>query len=385
MSALSDTASGVLSGLAAIGVTVALAMSNQPTPVAAASQLYELAIDEVAGGLSHPWGIAFLPDGGFLVTERGGRLNLFDDAGRRIAVAGVPAVAAQGQGGLLDVALDPAFTGNRRVYLSYAEAGAGGAGTAVARGALRVGDGGARLDDVEVIFRQEPKVASGQHFGSRLVFARDGTLFVTLGERGQGEPAQDPTNHIGTIVRINPDGSIPADNPFAGGGGGRPEIYSIGHRNVQGADLDVNGRLITVEHGARGGDEINFPEPGKNYGWPTISYGRHYTGGRIGVGTAAPGLEQPVHYWDPSIAPSGLAVYDGDLFSEWRGDILVGALRAQLLTRLEMSGGRVTREERMLEGELGRIRDVEVGPDGAVYLLTDKDSGGVYRLTPAAD
>ena len=335
---------------------------------------------EVARGLERPWGLAFLPDGRMLVTERPGRLRIITRDGRvEPPLAGVPEVLAQGQGGLLDVAISPTFAQDRLVYLSYAEPGGGGAGTAVARG--RLGDRG--LEGVQVIWRQEPKVSGANHWGSRLVFRPDGTLFVTLGDRyGQRERAQDLSTTLGKIVRINPDGSVPKDNPFVGRAGARPEIWSYGHRNVQSAALDASGRLWTVEHGARGGDELNAPEAGKNYGWPVITYGVDYSGAKIGVGTAQPGMEQPVYYWDPVIAPSGAVFYTGDAFPEWRGNLLVGSLQPGRLVRLQIADGRVAREERYL-GELGeRIRDVRQGPDGLIYLLLDNSRGRILRLEP---
>ncbi|MFB3816296.1 MAG: PQQ-dependent sugar dehydrogenase [Candidatus Methylomirabilales bacterium] len=335
----------------------------------------------VASGLDHPWGLAFLPDGRMLVTERPGRVRLVQrDGSLSPPLAGVPDVVARGQGGLLDVALDPGHAENRLVYLSYAESGDRGAGTAVARGRL----GQAGLEDVRVIFRQEPKVSGNNHFGSRLVFGRDGTLFVTLGERFLFDPAQDPSNHLGKIVRIQPDGGVPRDNPFAGRQGVKPEIWSLGHRNVQGAALHPEtGALWIAEHGARGGDEINIVEAGRNYGWPVIGYGRHYSGQKIGEGTAKPGMEQPIHYWDPSIAPSGMAFYTADRFPEWRGSLFVGALAGKLLARLTLAGGRVAREERLLTRLGERLRDVRQGPDGLLYLLTDARDGRLLRLEPA--
>jgi glucose/arabinose dehydrogenase len=345
------------------------------------SQAGPLSVSTVAEGLEHPWGLAFLPDGRMLVTERPGRLRLVDAQGVVSApLAGVPDVYASGQGGLLDVALDPDFAANQLVYLSYAEPGEGGGGTAVARGRLA----GAGLQDLQVIFRQAPKLASGQHFGSRLVFLQDGTLIVTLGDRNRREHIADPASHVGKLVRIKADGGIPADNPFLGQSGFAPEIYSLGHRNVQGAALNpATGEVWTAEHGARGGDEVNIPRPGKNYGWPVISYGREYSGGKIGEGKEKPGLEQPVHYWDPSIAPSGMAFYSGDKFPQWRGSLFVGALKFQMLVRLTLDGSRVVAEERLLEGIGERIRDVVQGPDGYLYLLTDEDDGRILRVAPA--
>ncbi|HXH85056.1 MAG TPA: PQQ-dependent sugar dehydrogenase [Candidatus Tectomicrobia bacterium] len=336
---------------------------------------------DVARGLVHPWGLAFLPDGRLLVTERPGRLRIVAPGGKLSPpLNGVPEVLARGQGGLLDVALSPRFADDRLVYLSYAEPGEGGAGTAVARG--RLADGG--LEGVQVIWRQQPKVRGNNHWGSRLVFRPDGTLFVTLGDRfSYSEMAQDLSNTVGKLVRIAPDGSAPRDNPFVGREGARPEIWSYGHRNVQAAALDARGQLWTVEHGARGGDELNRSQPGRNYGWPVISYGVHYSGARIGVGTARPGMEQPVYYWDPVIAPSGAVFYSGDAFPDWRGDLLVGSLRPGGLVRLRIADGRVVQEERYVVIDPGeRIRDVRQGPDGLIYLLTDDANGRIVRLEP---
>jgi glucose/arabinose dehydrogenase len=340
--------------------------------------------ETVARGLEHPWGLAFLPDGRMLVTERPGRLRLVSKDGRVSApLVGLPPVQARGQGGLLDVALDPRFTENRLVYLSYADPGDGGtAGTAVARG--RLGEGG--LDDVRAIYRQRPKVSGSNHFGSRLVFARDGALFVTQGDRyAYRDAAQDLASGLGKIVRIHPDGTVPADNPFVGRAGAQPEIWSYGHRNVQSAAIHPEtGQLWIVEHGPRGGDELNIPEAGKNYGWPVITYGAEYWGPKIGEGTAKPGMEQPLYYWDPVIAPSGLLFYTGDAIPDWKGSLLIGSLRPGLLVRLRLEGGRVAREERYL-GDLGeRIRDVRQGSDGHPYLLTDSGDGRILRVVPAA-
>jgi glucose/arabinose dehydrogenase len=339
-------------------------------------------VETVARGLEHPWALEFLPDGRMLVSERPGRIRIVSPGGGiSEPLAGVPEVQAGGQGGLLDLALDPGFARNRLVYLSYAEPGEGGAGTAVARG--RLGDG--RLEEVRVIYRQQPKVEGGNHFGSRLVFTRDGKLFVTQGERaGYREQAQDLSNHLGKIVRIEADGSVPGGNPFAGRAGVRPEIWSYGHRNIQAAAIHPEtGQLWTVEHGARGGDELNHPEAGKNYGWPVITYGVDYSGLRIGEGTAREGLEQPVYFWDPVIAPSGMVFYTGDAFPGWKGSVLVGSLQGGLV-RLELEGGKVVREERYREDGLGeRIRDVRQGPDGLVYVVTDEGNGRVLRVRPA--
>ncbi|MFZ2508376.1 MAG: PQQ-dependent sugar dehydrogenase [Steroidobacteraceae bacterium] len=342
----------------------------------------DVRLTTVASGLEHPWGVAFLPDGRMLVTERPGRLRIVTMKGEISApVTGVPAVHAKGQGGLLDVVLDPDFSENARIYLAYAEPGAAGTnGTAVARARLD----GARLADLEVIFRQAPKIRSDHHFGCRLVFARDGNLFVALGERNsERQSAQDLGTHLGKIVRITKDGMAPADNPFIGRDGALPEIWSLGHRNIQGATLDpATGRLWAVEHGPRGGDEINLPEAGRNYGWPVITYGIEYAGPAIGEGTAKPGMEQPHYYWVPSIATSGMTFYTGDAYPEWKGSLFVGALAAELVARLEIGAdGQVKSEERIPVGE--RVRDVRQGPDGALYLLTDEDSGRVLRLAPA--
>jgi glucose/arabinose dehydrogenase len=296
----------------------------------------------------------------------------------------VPKVYASGQGGLLDVQVGPDFASSGAVYLSYADPRDGGRnGTSVARGRLVMDGDGGRLEDVKVIFRQEPSYSSGNHFGSRIVFARDGSMFVTLGDRYSArDEAQNPANHLGKLVRIMPDGTPYAGNPKKPGW--RPEIWSIGHRNVQGAALNPEtGKLWTAEHGARGGDEINIPEAGKNYGWPVITYGRDYSYMKIGEGTAKPGLEQPVYYWDPSIAPSGAAFYTGILFPEWKGNLFVGALAGTALHRLVLDGDKVVGEEKLLTDLGERIRDVRNGPDGAIWLLTDHPEGRVLRVVPA--
>jgi len=343
-----------------------------------------LKVEQVVDGLEHPWGMAFLPDGRVLVTERPGRLRIVDH-GRLLPrpVGGLPEIARAGQGGLLDVALHPEFASNRLVYLSYAARGPGGVGTEVARGSWN----GQDLEDTEVIFRMTPKSGGGRHFGSRLVFDRSGLLYVTLGDRGDRPLAQELDNHVGTVVRLHDDGSVPADNPFVGRSGAAPEIYSYGNRNVQGAALHPGtGELWTHEHGPQGGDELNVIRAGVNYGWPVITYGVNYgIGSSNGAGTEKLGMAQPLHYWVPSIAPSGMAFYTADRIPQWRGDLLIGSLKFATLVRLELDGERVVHEERMLEGRLGRIRDVRQGPDGAVYLLTDADNGGLYRLTPVLE
>ncbi len=341
-----------------------------------------LTVETVARGLSNPWGLALLPDGRFLVTERPGSVRIVERDGRVSApLSGAPAVAARGQGGMLDVTLDPKFSENRLIYLSFSEPGEDGtAGTSAAR--ARLGDGA--LEDVRVIYRQEPKLRGGGHFGSRIVFGNDGTIFITQGDRqAYSTRAQDLTQGMGKIVRVNTDGSVPRDNPFGGRSDARPEIWSYGHRNLQGAALHPEtGQLWTVEHGAAGGDELNHPEAGKNYGWPVITYGRDYGGGRIGEGAVKEGMEQPVYYWDPVIAPSGMAFYTGDAFPGWKGSILIGSMQPGGLVRLTIdSAGRVS-EERYL-GELReRIRDVQVGSDGFIYLITDSGDGRILRVRP---
>jgi glucose/arabinose dehydrogenase len=335
----------------------------------------------VAQGLRHPWGLAFLPDGRMLVTERTGQVRIVARDGSLSApLAGVPRVEVGGQGGLLDVVLAPDFATSRIIYLSYSEPGRlGVVGTTVAR--ARLGDNG--LEGATPIFQQTPKVRSGIHFGSRLVFAGDGNLFITTGERGRRDDAQDLDRHLGKVIRVRPDGSVPPDNPFVRRGGARPEIWSYGHRNLQGAAIHPEtGQLWTIEHGAQGGDEVNVPRAGRNYGWPVITYGRDYSGATIGEGTTRAGMEQPVHYWDPSIAPSGMTFYTGDRFPEWRGNLFVGSLKFQMLVRLVLDGERVVREERLLRGLGSRVRDVRQGPDGLLYLLTDEGDGRILRIEP---
>ncbi|MEQ1691102.1 MAG: PQQ-dependent sugar dehydrogenase [Gemmatimonas sp.] len=338
--------------------------------------------ETVASGLVNPWALAFLPDGRLLVTERPGRLRIVaKDGALSDPVSGVPAVLAQGQGGLLDVAIDPQYAANQLVYLSYSEPGPDGtSGTSVARGRL-VGNA---LEGVKVLYQQFPKVQSGGHYGSRLVFDRAGYLFITQGDRQRfPDSAQSLTAGLGKIMRIFPDGRIPPDNPFVSRAGARPEIWTLGHRNLQGATLDpATGRLWTMEHGARGGDELNHPEAGKNYGWPVITYGINYNGMKIGEGTAKDGMEQPVYYWDPVIAPSGMIYYTGDAIPGWKGSLLIGSMTPGALVRLEMRDGRVTKEERYLGDLKERIRDVQQGPDGFVYVVTDNAQGRVLRIRP---
>lgn len=335
-------------------------------------------------GLEHPWSLAFLPDGRMLVTERPGRLRLVSADGRLDPrpLDGVPKVAAVGQGGLLDVVLHPEFGKNGWIYLSYAAQGPGGYGTEV----LRVRLDGHALRDARVIFSMRLKTTTGHHFGSRLVFDRQGYLYITLGDRGEMARAQRLDDHAGSVIRLHDDGRVPADNPFVAVPGALPEKFTLGNRNVQGAALHPRtGEVWTHEHGPQGGDEINIIRAGTNYGWPVITYGRNYgTGTRIGEGTEKPGMAQPLWHWTPSIAPSGMAFYDGDRFPAWRGNLFVGALRDEMLVRLELDGNRgVVREERLLEKQVGRVRDVRAGPDGFLYLLTDEARGRLLRLEPA--
>ena len=339
----------------------------------------------VAEGLDHPWALGFLPDGRMLVTERSGQLRVISDGAVGEPIEGTPDVYNEGQGGLLDLALAPDFETSGQIYLSFAEraADAGlqrGQGTAVLSARLVLEGDSGRLENAEVIFRMNKFTTTNRHFGSRVVIGKDGNLFVTLGERGDQNRAQDFGDLAGAIVRIAPDGSVPEDNPRPEGWA--PELWSKGHRNPQGATLRDDGVLFTVEHGARGGDEVNMPQPGANYGWPVITYGMDYSGVPIGEGTEKEGLEQPLHYWDPSISPSGLDFYDGSLIPGWQGDLLAGGLSGQLLVRLDMEGDAIVGEERLFEGQLGRIRDVRVGPDGAIYLLTDEDNGRLIRVAP---
>ena len=346
----------------------------------------------VAQGLENPWAVAFLPEGSFLVTERPGRLRVVEANGRlNPPVAGLPALAAGVQGGLLDVVLDRGFASNRTLYFCFSEpapVGAAGNSTALAR--ARLSEDRTRLEDVRVIFSQRPKVASSLHFGCRIVEGMkdgrpDGTLFLTLGERFQRmQDAQTLDNHHGKIVRIGKDGSVPKDNPFVGRPGALPEIWSYGHRNPQGATLGPDGRLWMHEHGPQGGDEINLPQPGRNYGWPVITFGEQYGGGPIGAGiTAKAGMEPPLHHWTPSIAPSGMAFLTSDRYGPaWRGSLFVGSLKFQFLNRVELAGGQVVGEERLLTDLGERIRDVRQGPDGWLYVLTDNAKGRLLRLAP---
>jgi aldose sugar dehydrogenase len=359
-----------------IGLACALAALGQP----AAAQTVRPEV--IASGLENPWGLAFLTEGRYLVTERPGRMRVIQaDGTLGPPLAGLPAVAAGGQGGLLDVVADSDFARNRTVFFCFSEPGGGANSTALARAELAADQ--SRLDNVKVIFSQKPKVSSSAHFGCRIVQARDGTLFLTLGDRySRMRDAQTLDNHHGKVVRINKDGSVPKDNPFQGRAGALPEIWSYGHRNMQGAALAPDGSLWTHEHGPQGGDEINIPKPGANHGWPVITYGENYGGGAIGEGiTAKAGLEQPLHYWVPSIAPSGMAFLTSDRYgAAWRGNLFIGSLKFNYLDRIELQGGKVVREHKLLT-ELGqRIRDVRQGPDGLLYVLTDASRGQLVRL-----
>jgi glucose/arabinose dehydrogenase len=333
-------------------------------------------------GLEYPWSVAFLPDGRMLVTERVGRLRLVGQDLRLDPkpIAGLPDVAATGQGGLFDVVLHPEHAQNGWIYWAYNAPGAGGWGTALARGKLQ----GSRMTEVQVLFSMKPKTRSSQHFGGRIVFDRAGMLYLTLGDRGDKERAQKLDDHAGSVIRLHDDGRVPIDNPFVKRAEALPEKWTLGNRNMQGASLHPKtGELWTHEHGPQGGDEVNVMRSGLNYGWPVITYGVNYGfGTRIGEGQTKPGMVQPLHLWVPSIAPSGMAFVSGSKFPQWTGDLLVGALRDQMLVRLELDGEKVVREERLLRGIVGRIRDVRMGPDGLVYLLTDDSEGALLRLEP---
>ncbi len=373
----------LMTAAAALALT---APSLAQAPQRVATEKATFTLEAVASGLQNAWALGFLPDGRMIVTEKPGRVRIVSVDGKLSEpLGGVPRVDGRGQGGLLDIALDPQFAANRRIYLSFSEPRENGRnGTSVARGALNAA--GTALENVSVIWRQEPSYTNNMHFGSRLVFGRDGHLFVMVGDRyALRDEAQNPQNTLGKVIRITTDGIPAPGNPAASGAKWKPEIWSIGHRNVQGAALHpATGRLWTAEHGARGGDEINQPQAGRNYGWPVITYGVDYSGAKIGEGTQKPGMEQPVFYWDPSIAPSGMAFYTGDAFPAWKGSAFVGALAGKLVSRLEFDGDRIVREERMLQSLGERIRDVRQGPDGLLYLVTDGPQGRVLRLKPAA-
>jgi glucose/arabinose dehydrogenase len=372
------------------GVSVLAQAGNQAgMPVVVQSRIAaggeQFRIVRLAGGLDYPWALAFLPDGGLLVSERPGRLQLLSPDGSRREVRGLPEVRAAGQGGLLDLALHPDFRRNRLVYWTYAAPGTGGASTALARGRL---DGFA-LQDVRVLWTMQKRSGTSVHFGSRIRFGADGKLYLTTGDRGDQNRARDPSDAAGKVIRLNDDGTIPADNPFAGRRGYLPELYSLGHRNAQGlafrpapANGPGAGQLWLTEHGPRGGDEVNLVKPGADYGWPLTTYGVAYSGARIAETPTAPGIEPPMLHWTPSIAPSGLDFYTGTAFPSWQGHLLAGSLVGQKLVRIRLSADVVAGQDILLDGQLGRIRDVRVGPDGLVYVLTDERNGGLFRLEP---
>ncbi len=328
-------------------------------------------------GLNEPWGFGFLPDGGILITERDGRL-IHVKGGTATSVRGVPDVVAEGQGGLLDVLVPRDFAQSREIFLSFSKKQGRRAGTALARGILSAN--GMRLTDVETIFEMAPGSTTGRHFGSRIVEGRDGFLYLSIGDRGDRPSAQDLGRHNGSIVRMARNGAVPSNNPFVGVDGAQPEIWSYGHRNPQGMTVAPDGTILTAEHGAQGGDEVNIVRKGANYGWPVISYGRHYSGAKIGEGTSKSGMEQPAHFWDPSIAPSGIMVYSGRLWPEWRGDIFVGSLKFNMISRLDRAGG-IDEVERLQSDETLRVRDVREGPNGAIWFLS-VGNGTLYRMTP---
>jgi glucose/arabinose dehydrogenase len=345
----------------------------------------EVQVETIAEGLEHPWALAILPDGAYLVTERPGRMRIIRDGKLSAPISGVPEVRNRGQGGLLDVELAPDFATSRTIYFTAATTNKNGSGTEAFRASLSADE--KTLENVKSIFAMRRFTSGNIQYGSRIAVAKDGSLFISIGDRGDRDRSQDWQDDAGAIIHINADGSVPNNNPFKDGGKALPEIWSKGHRNPQGIAFDTaDGKLYTVEHGARGGDEINHIEPGKNYGWPVITYGREYSGAEIGEGTAKEGLEQPLYYWDPSIAPGGLAIYHGKMFPEWDGDFLVAALKFQLLSRMQRdSAGTFVAEERMFDGSYGRMRDVVVAPDGALLLVTDEDNGALLRVSRTPD
>lgn len=357
-------------------------LSAQDRSSVITSEKHNFRLATLVTGLDNPWSVAFLPDGRMLVTERAGRLRLVDSDFRLDPkpIEGLPESVERGQGGLLDVVLHPQHAQNGWIYWAYNAPGPDGWGTALARGKLQ----GQRMTSVQVLFSMLPKTRSSQHFGGRIVFDKAGMLYLTLGDRGDKDRAQKLDDHAGSVIRLHDDGRVPADNPFVNRAGALPEKWTLGNRNMQGAALHPQtGELWTHEHGPQGGDEVNVMRPGLNYGWPVITYGVNYgLGTRIGEGQAKPGMVQPIYKWVPSIAPSGMAFVSGSQFPQWQGDLLVGALRGQLLVRLVLDGEKVLREERLLQGRAGRIRDVRMGPDGLVYLLSDGPDGALMRLEP---
>lgn len=368
--------------IALLSVVLFTSAWAQDRPAVIHSEKHSFRLVTLLPGLENPWSVAFLPDGRMLVTERAGRLRLVGQDFRLDPkpISGLPDVVSQGQGGLFDVVLHPEYAQNGWIYWSYNAPGAGGWGTALARGKLQ----GSRMNEVQVLFSMQPKTRSSQHFGGRIVFDKAGMLYLTLGDRGDKDRAQKLDDHAGSVIRLHDDGRVPADNPFAKRAGALPEKWTLGNRNMQGAALHPKtGELWTHEHGPQGGDEVNVMRSGLNYGWPVITYGVNYGfGTRIGEGQTKPGMVQPLHLWVPSIAPSGMAFVSGSKFPQWAGDLLVGALRDQMLVRLVLDGEKVVREERLLKGLVGRIRDVRMGPDGLVYLLTDDAEGALLRLEP---
>jgi glucose/arabinose dehydrogenase len=379
--------------LLALPLLISLMMPGVPATAAEQSiftERHAFRVVKLVQGLEHPWSLAFLPDGRMLVTERAGRLRVVSADHKLDArpVAGLPEIVAHGQGGLLDVVLHPQYARNGWIYISYSAPDKAGRdkgwGTALARGKLLSDAKGHRLTDVQLLFSMEPKTRAAHHFGGRIVFDNKGFAYLTLGDRGDMPRAQKLDDHAGSVIRLHDDGRVPKDNPFVNRAGAKPEKFTLGNRNMQGAALHPRtGELWTHEHGPQGGDEVNVIRAGRNYGWPVITYGVNYgIGTKIGEGTSKPGMEQPLHVWVPSIAPSGMAFYTGDKFPRWKGNVLVGALRDEMLVRLELDDEKVVREERMIKGQIGRIRDVRVGPGGFVYLLTDEREGMVVRLEP---
>ena len=355
------------------------------TRACGASSNVNFSVDVIASGLEHPWAVEPLPDGSFLVTERPGRMRVISANGSvGEPLAGLPRIEAGGQGGLLDVALSPGFASDRTIFWSFTEPRSDGNGTSVARGVLS--QDAPSVSQVQVIFRALPSYDNSMHFGSRIAFDKDGRLYLTLGDRSDSRMrkyAQDLNAHLGKTIRINPDGSVPSDNPFVGRSGARPEIWSVGHRNVQAATFDPNGRFWIVEHGTRGGDELNLIEKGRNYGWPRQAYGVEYSGAPIsGSDPAPPNYEQPRYFWDPVIAPSGAQFYTGDAFPEWKGNLFVGSLKEEQLVRLIMEDGRVVGEEHLLADRRSRVRDVRQGSDGALYVVTDEGNGRLLKIGP---
>ncbi|MDX2265333.1 MAG: PQQ-dependent sugar dehydrogenase [Hyphomicrobiales bacterium] len=383
-SAIAARQDGAMWAVWGLGLLIAAAISLLSAQVFAKtvkSELHSYTVTEVASGLKNPWGMAFLPGGDLLVTERNGGVRLIRDGKLSAPLKGAPESVQRGQGGLLDIALHPKFADNRLVYIAYSGSGDGGAGTEVARARFT----GEAFEGLEVIFRAAPKTGGTAHYGGRLAFMPDGHLIITLGDRySRMKDAQTLDNHMGKVIRIRDDGAVPADNPFVNSAGAKPEIYSYGHRNVQGLALRRESNQVwTGEFGPQGGDEVNITRPGANYGWPAITYGVDYGGGVISNKKSAPGMEQPVVYWDPSISPSGMTFYDGDKFPKWRGNLFMATLTGAHIRRLTLEGDKVIGQEQLLSGEGDRYRHVAQGPDGFLYALTDDRNGRVLRLAPA--